>query len=411
MLVASAPPALAHDILQPRGDADQTRRLQAAIDEAAGGSGEVVLGAGTYNTDTVRITRPITISGVPGQTVLAAQSGPVLNIESDNVTLRGVGFRSAGLANNLVEARSCKNLGVSACIFSGGQTALKATNCGGWIESNSFSGQTDSAIFSTDAAGLLIDGNAIDDIGNNGIQVWRSERGEDGTIISGNRVSRIRADNGGDGPYGNGIVVFRAGNVTVSSNRVSDTRFSGIRCNSGSNVSITGNSISRSGEVAIYVEFAYQGAIVASNIIEDVVFGISITNFNDDGRLTVCDGNLIRKSRGTGVLRSGGGIHMEADTIASNNLIEDIQGWGIQMGWGGRNRNQSAVGNTLRNCTVAIAPSVVAGSGKMLIANNIIDGSATAIQGFDYETAATKELASPGAELPAHITLDNNIVM
>ena len=50
--------------------------------------------------------------------------------------------------------------------------------------------------------------NDLADCGNNGIQVWRSEPGEDGSIVTGNRIVRIRADSGGTGENGNGVNVL-----------------------------------------------------------------------------------------------------------------------------------------------------------------------------------------------------------
>ena len=78
------------------------------------------------------------------------------------------------------------------------------------------------ALLSEDADGLEISSNHVHDCGDNGIQVWRSQKGEDGTIVSGNRIERIAARSGGSGQYGNGINVFRAGSVLVTQNRISD---------------------------------------------------------------------------------------------------------------------------------------------------------------------------------------------
>jgi uncharacterized secreted repeat protein (TIGR03808 family) len=412
LLAASVSQTHSHDLLQPSSEVRQTNRLQAAIDEAAASNGRVALAAGTFLVDTLDVTRAVEITGVPGLTILKAKMGPVLDIRADHVTLRGLTLECKDKQQAVVTALGCENLIIGECTFSGGKDGLNLERCSGHIRDCQFSGQAGTGLFSLDAKGLMISGNAVQDIGNNGIQVWQSEKHEDGTQIIGNHIHDIRADDGGDGPYGNGIAVFRAGNVIVANNRISDVRFSGIRNNTGSNISITGNSISRTGEVALYVEFAYQGAVIANNVIEDVVFGISITNFNDDGRLTVCNGNLIRNAHGDGtdVPRTGGGIHCEADTVVSNNVIEDVKGFAIQMGWGGRNRNLSALGNTIRHATVGIAPSVVEGSGAMMIANNVIEGAGIAIQGFDYLEAKTGDLSATGAQVPPHITISNTIV-
>jgi hypothetical protein len=66
-------------------------------------------------------------------------------------------------------------------------------------------------LFSEDAAGLEITHNHVRDCGDNGILVWRSELGEDGTIVTGNRVERVATNSGGSGQNGNGVNVFLAG--------------------------------------------------------------------------------------------------------------------------------------------------------------------------------------------------------
>jgi hypothetical protein len=66
-------------------------------------------------------------------------------------------------------------------------------------------------LFSEDAAGLEITHNHVRDCGDNGILVWRSELGEDGTIVTGNRIERVATNSGGSGQNGNGVNVFRAG--------------------------------------------------------------------------------------------------------------------------------------------------------------------------------------------------------
>ncbi|TGS88727.1 TIGR03808 family TAT-translocated repetitive protein, partial [bacterium M00.F.Ca.ET.177.01.1.1] len=100
------------------------------------------------------------------------------------------------------------------------------------------------------------------------ILVHRWQAAEDGTIVSGNRVQRIGARSGGTGQNGNGINAFRAGNVIISGNVVSDCAFTAIRANSASNLQITGNSCSRSGETGIYSEFSFEGAILSNNLVD-----------------------------------------------------------------------------------------------------------------------------------------------
>ena len=87
-------------------------------------------------------------------------------------------------------------------------------------------------------------------------------------MVTDNRIEDIRADAGGDGPYGNAISVFRAGNVIVRGNRIDKCAFSAIRGNSASNIQIAGNICTRLGEVAIYSEFSFEGAVIANNTVD-----------------------------------------------------------------------------------------------------------------------------------------------
>lgn len=409
-LACSVAPSRADDVLAPGKLKDHTQVLQTALS----GGGEVRLGPGEFRVDRLLVSAPVSLQGVPGQTILRSPKGQILDVNSDDVALQGLRFESSSAAGDLVAAKDCKRLHLESCIFVGGERGLSLDKCAGRIEGNSFTRQSQTGIFSFDATGLMISGNTIEDIGNNGIQVWRRERGEDGTQVIANRVRRIAAESGGTGQNGNGIVVFRAGNVIVANNRVSDCVYSGIRNNAGSNIVITGNSISRTTEVALFVEFAFQGAVVSNNVIEDVAYGICITNFDVDGRLAVCSGNVIRRVTGAKLPIDSPaiGIHAEADTIVSNNILEDVKDKAIRLGWGGSNRNLSAIGNTMRNCGVGIAPSVAEGSGNMKIANNTFSGSTiAAVQGFKWTEAATGDLLAAGAQVPAHITLSDNTVI
>src|SRR5262249_56002413 len=70
-------------------------------------------------------------------------------------------------------------------------------------------GAEDGAIFSLDARGLRLAGNTIRAAGNNGILVWRSASGDDGTLVLDNRITDIAARAGGSGQNGNAVNVFR----------------------------------------------------------------------------------------------------------------------------------------------------------------------------------------------------------
>ena len=215
----------------------------------------------------------------------------------------------------------------------------------------------------------MIARNTIRNAGNNGIQVWRSQAGDDGTQVIDNRIEDTLAQAGGSGQNGNAINVFRAHNVIVRGNRIRNAAFSAVRGNAASNIQITNNTCTGLGEVAIYAEFGFEGAVIANNTIDGAAIGVAVTNFNQGGRLAVVQGNLIRnlvpkRPAGTDPNDGAGiGIGVEADTAVTGNIIENAPTAGISVGWGQYLRDVSVTGNVVRGAGVGIAVSVVAGRG------------------------------------------------
>lgn len=403
--------------LKPNGKGDQSAALQKAIAKAAERGLALLLPGGRYEISTLRVDRPTVLQGVPGQTQLVTPKGAgLLIVEAGMVTFDGLGFAGSGKAANeeaaLVSVQNCARLSISNCDFRDfAGSALKLSQCAGRIVQNRITDIGKTGIFALDSVGLEISSNHISDIGNNGIQVWTSEQRPDGTLVTGNRIERVRFDDGGSGQNGNGIVVFRAGNVLVSHNRISDCGYSAIRNNSGRNGQIVNNSCSRLSETAIYVEFAFDGAVVSGNIVETAADGISITNFNEGGRLAVCANNIVRDITGGGSNpeKRGIGIGAEADTVIAGNVIEAIASIGIVAGWGAYARNIMLNGNLLRQCPIAIAASVSQGAGPITIAGNMIAQSRKAIIGMNYLDEATGDLAGPPVAVPANLAISGNV--
>ena len=178
---------------------------------------------------------------------------------------------------------ACRSPTAKSC--DAGGTAIACTAVDGEIIDTLVSDSADVAIHSFDARALLIARNTISGAGNNGIQVWRGKAGDDGTIVTDNRIEAIDNRSGGSGQYGNAINVFRAGNVIVRGNRIRNCAFSAVRGNAASNLQIEGNAISDVREVALYAEFGFEGALIANNTVDGAAIGVSITNFNQGGRL------------------------------------------------------------------------------------------------------------------------------
>jgi len=404
--------------LKPNGTADQSAILRKAIVKAAERGLALLLPGGRYQVSEVQIDRPVIIQGIAGLTTLVARKDTsVFTIEAPDVVLDGIGFEGLGEAsgrdNAVVSAQMSERLTIRNCAFRNfAGNGLELKQCSGRIACNRMTDIGMTGIFALDSTGLEIASNHISDIGNNGIQVWTSEQRQDGTIVMGNRIERVRFDNGGSGQNGNGITVFRAGNVIVSNNRISDCGYSAIRNNSGRNCQIVNNSCSRLYETAIYVEFAFDGAVVSGNLIETAAGGISITNFNEGGRLAVCANNVVRDITGGGSDpgKRGIGIAVEADTIITGNVVEGASHVGISAGWGHYARNVLISGNLVRQCATAITLSVSKDAGTISVSGNMIAQSPQGIIGMDYTKVMTGDLALVDAVAPANLKISGNSV-
>src|SRR5262249_13325467 len=127
---------------------------------------------------------------------------------------------------------------VDCMIVNAGGNGIMVEAIEGEITGNTVVGAADYAIFSNDAAGLRIAANTIRGAGNNGISVWRSAPGDDGTLVVDNRIEDTKNTSGGSGQWGNAISVFRADNVIVRGNRIDTAAYSAVRGNTASNIQI-----------------------------------------------------------------------------------------------------------------------------------------------------------------------------
>jgi len=253
--------------------------------------------------------------------------------------------------------------------------------------------------------------------GNSGILVWRSAPGDDGTLVADNRIEGVSASAGGSGQYGNAINIFRADNVIVRGNRIRNAAFSAVRGNAASNLQITGNTCTALGEVALYAEFGFEGAVIANNVVDSAAFGVSVTNFNEGGRLAVVQGNLIRNLTnklppGTDPNDSTGiGIGVEADTAVTGYVVENAPYVGIAAGWGPYLRDVTISSNVIRSADFGITVSVAPGAGTAVIADNLISGvHRGAIVGMEWSKPATGDLAKDGAAHYAQLLIGGNQV-
>lgn len=408
--------------IAPGAAGDQARALTRLFADAVARRMPVFLPGGDYAVSTLTLPNGLVLRGVPGATRLVLIGrGALLKGEGlDRLTLSDITFDGTGRPasegiEGLIDLRGVTTLTVENCTLQGAvKYGLYAERCGGRISGNAVSGAGQSGIYAVDSARLSITTNTVFDCGNGGILVHRWETGEDGTMVSNNRIYAIAARDGGTGENGNGINVFRAANVMVTDNHVSDCAFSAIRANAATNVLISGNQCLGCGETAIYSEFGFQGAIITGNIIDGAANGIIVCNFNEGGRLAVVSDNIVRnlKTEGPYIHDGAGfgfGIAVEADTTVTGNVIENAPKWGLMLGWGPYMRGVVATGNLVRGAGGGLYVTVVEGSGTALIANNTFqDVRDGAILGYRWNEKVTGDLNGGGADRFSHLTLAGN---
>lgn len=389
------------------GGADQSNMLQAAVDRTAGARVPLMLGPGVYRVGGIALPSGAQIIGVRGATRLVFTEGPSLfsGRAADHVTIAGLTFEGANVPlpekNALVHFAQCNDLRITDCeVNESNKSGIRLDGVQGVISGTTVAKVADVAIFSIDARGLTIQGNTVRQAGNGGILVHRSAVGDDGTLVLDNRIEDVANRSGGTGQYGNAINVFRAANVIVRGNRIVRAAYSAVRGNAASNIQIVGNTATDLGEVAIYSEFGFEGAIIANNAIDGAALGIVACNFNEGGRLAVVQGNLIRNLKSNRPVQSGPddvagtGIAVEADASVTGNVIEHAPGSGINVGWGAYMRDVSVVGNVVRSARFGVTVSVANGAGTAVISGNLISGSTKgAIVGMEFAKAVPGDLA------------------
>ncbi|MGN6411080.1 MAG: TIGR03808 family TAT-translocated repetitive protein [Nitrobacter sp.] len=412
-----------HYGVKPNSPDDQTRALQRAIDEAARANAPLALPPGVYRTGSLRLANGSQLVGVRGATTLMFTGGASLltaegadHIGLGNLTLAG-GSIPLPERRGLVHCLGGRGLRILNCEITGsGRNGIWLENAAGEIRGNIIGKTATTAIVSFDALRLTVARNTILDANDNGIEILRTAIGDDGSIVTGNRIEHIKAGPGGSGQHGNAINAFRAGNVIVSGNRIGDCDYSAVRGNSASNIQITGNSVSSVREVALYSEFAFEGAVIANNTVDGAAVGISVCNFNEGGRLAVVQGNIIRNllpKRPIGTAPdddAGIGVYVEADTSVTGNVIENAPSFGIMAGWGKYLRDVAITGNVIRKAFIGIGVSVADGAGTALVGNNVIsDTPRGAVVGLDHARPMTPDLAADGAAKYAQVAIGANV--
>ncbi|UFZ06790.1 TIGR03808 family TAT-translocated repetitive protein [Bradyrhizobium ontarionense] len=411
--------------VKPNSPDDQTRALQRAIDEAARAQMPLALPPGTYRSAMLRLAAGSQLVGVRGATRLVFSGGgpSLLSAEgADGIGIAGVSLDGGAIAlpprRGLLHLAGVRDARIVDCeITRSGGAGIWLEQVSGELSGNILTDIASTAIVSFDALGLIVARNTIRGTRDNGIEILRTALGDDGTMVTDNRIEDIKAGPGGSGQYGNAINAFRAGNVIISGNRIRNCDYSAVRGNSASNIQIVGNSVTDVREVALYSEFSFEGAVISGNTVDGAAFGVSVCNFNEGGRIAVVQGNVIRNlipKRPIGTApddEAGIGIYVEADSSVTGNVVENAPSYGIVAGWGRYLRDVVISGNVIRNALAGVGVSVVPGAGTAIVSNNMISGTPRgAVIGLDHIKAVTGDLTQENAQRFAQLSVNGNAV-
>ena len=431
------------------GTTDDTTAIQNAINDAQTQGKVVFFPAGTYAVDGLSVTGAVFLEGVAGKCVLRPFGTPSTLLHVDGATRCSIfGLIFDGRDSNgariqlgtpsLVRVTQSNHVHLDTCAvrYSYEEGVRWEDNTDGSISRCHFNQNATTAIRSENSLHVRIEGNAIRNGGTvprvssgakegNGIRIWHDVQEHDGAMVLDNHIWDMFVEDPnsqlgtGCGSSGNGISIYRADNVIASGNRIHDCAYSALRSNRAAGTQFIGNSCRNLGETAIWVEATGStdvndgfGAVVSDNIVDTAVRGISLTNFNNDGRLVTCQGNVLR-NLGSGAYHpiatgcSSGycasALKVEAQSVVSGNVIETSTTLGISVGKGSFLSEVIVSNNIIRGLAgamdygIAVSDQFTGGASGMVVLGNVISGAS--LGGLATDTGGC--VYTPG--LPSHV--------
>jgi len=262
----------------------ETERLSRAFRDAQRNRGAVRLPPGVTPLRSLELASGTRLVGAPqGSTLRLVGAGPLLHARNaTDIAIEGVRFEGGALekGRGLLDFEDVINLSIRGCTLRRSlANGVRLLRCGGVFAENEIEAVREAALFSLDGLGLDIDNNGIARCADNGVLIWTSRAGaHDGSRVRNNRIEDIGNVSGGDGPYGNGVGVYRAGAVRVENNRIHRCAYTAVRVNAGHEVQVIGNDCKTLGERAMYAEFGAKRVVFRDNRIEDAGAGLSLAN-------------------------------------------------------------------------------------------------------------------------------------
>lgn len=426
--------------------------LQNAMDIARTNGRPLYIQQGSYNVGNLTVTtasgggKPLVMYADPGTVTLTYTTGTVfLRIDAiSDCEIRGITFNAnsraysgAGIAAAISVANASRTAIENCRVLTGLDIGIAMDACGtrqtigvnGTNEIASSAGRIagceisafESGIFTRDCVATEITGNNVRNCRNNGIQVWQSTPRLDGSRIARNTVTGIDAQGGGSGQNGNGINTYKAHNVVIADNVIRFCDFSAVRCNVSNSVQVLGNNCYALGETAIFIEetddatgFNNVGNVVSNNVVDQCNVGVSVTNFNNGGRMATVSNNIVRNchpSPSNPDRTFGSGILAEADAVITGNVVECADLFGIGLGTNDFTRNLIASGNVVRKSTYGISVSGDSAAGHQTVHGNIIQvttiaNGIVAADGAGTVTNTNLQVSNPFARV---LVADNQV--
>lgn len=425
--------------------------LQTVFDFARNQGRPLFFQPGNYDSGTTTVLtsngggKPLQARAIPGSVALRFNGANIfLRVEGQsNVRFDGLIFdgQNRPLTDYVSQrpaliavASGAKNVAFENCsiINSPGIGLYVASDAEALIRANSLTSHS-IGIWSENAKISALS-NTLSTMSNNGIAIWRDTLTGDSSTISGNTINGIETAAGGTGQNGNGVSTFRAIGVTITDNKIFNTKYSAVRCNGGGQFIISNNSIFNTREVAIFVEapgpgIDLTGAIVANNSLDTVGNGINVANSGQFGdgtsRSVIIEGNRISTILNNPIpdpgysppSTIGNGIMVEQDCVVSGNLIENAARVGIQAGINSGARDLVVTGNLVINAPIGIGVSndAVSGSGRsVVVSGNIVRGAniggivPTVFTGTTINRVGTTEYGNQLATTAGSVTFGHN---
>lgn len=381
-------PAFAAGLVAPAraAPADATQWLRDRLREAARTGAAVRLPPGVTTTRSITLETPATIVGA-GATLRLIGPGPLLRAEGlaaltlEGLVCDGGGAPFADRRTALVEFADIPRLAIHGCTFrrSAGR-GVSLARCGGRFAQNIVEDVRDAGYFSLDGLGVDIAGNKIRRCGDNGVQVFTSTAGRyEGSRIRDNEIVDIRNLSGGNGPYGNGVLIWGAGFLRVETNVIRRCAYTAVRNNAGCDIEVVGNDCEGFGERAMYAEFGAKRATFRDNRIDGAGAGIALANAERGTDVGSVTGNLITGLHETHPDGDFGpemswltGVEAESNVLVAGNTI--VGGWmGVRCG--GYRQNIRVEDNRLIDNDYGVTFQIGEGVGRAVIARNEIRGA------------------------------------